>query len=135
MAKPTIDPVLRLQPQRAGGDCGISCLSSITGLSYEDVLVEAAGENIRPHENGLYLNAMIRIAGRLGYPLRKKRVCNFFFDKGILDVTLKHRKTHDHHVVILMGGLIFDMSDATVWTPTAFKSRWKAEFGSILVPS
>jgi hypothetical protein len=59
--------MFRFEIQRASGECGIACLATLTGKSYEYVLVEASREKKavgkRPHENGLFLSNIVRIAG------------------------------------------------------------------------
>jgi hypothetical protein len=129
---PRRDPILRLERQRAEGDCAIACLASITGRSYEDVLIEAAKEKGRsPHEEGLYLSAIIRVAERLGYPVRNKRPVNLVKDKGIVSV---HYCAGHEHVLILMAGLIFETFDCTVWLPEEYQKEHRAKFTSVLVP-
>ncbi len=127
-------PLLRFELQRTTGDCGIACISMITGIPYEDVLVSVAEDRrygALPHRTGLWLTNMMAIAKKLGCPLRKKRVCNFVMDKGILAVEMPTLG----HVVVLMSGLIFEPDDASVWLPIDYKRRHRAKFGSILIPN
>lgn len=129
-------PLLKLEMQR-GQDCGLACIASITGYRYEDVLAEASRKEpvgCFPHENGLYLSDMIRIAKRLGCSLKKKQTCNFSKDEGILAVGTRNKR-FTHHVVVVVKGLVFDCSDMTVWEPEEYKKANKAKFGSILIPT
>lgn len=129
-------PLLKLELQR-GSDCGLACIASLIGRSYEDVLAEASrhkrtGEY--PHCSGLYLNEIQRIAKRLGCILKQKRKCNFDVDEGILSIAW-NKGRFTNHVVILVQKLIFDLSDMTVWEPHEYERANKAKFGSILVPA
>lgn len=129
-------PILKLEMQR-GEDCGLACIASITGYRYEDVLSEASRKEpigSFPHENGLYLSDMIRIAKRLGCGLKKKKTCNFKEDEGILAVGAKNKR-FTHHVVVVAKGLIFDLSDMTVWEPEEYRKAYKMKFGAMLVPT
>jgi hypothetical protein len=131
------DPVIRVQIQRAAGDCCVASLASITGLSYEDVLAETSKDCNRPHDTGMYFKDIMRVAKRLNYPMRYKRRPDFHLDKGILAVTwwARHGKSSKkHHAVVLMGGFIFDFSDGTVWIPDVYKKRYHSKFGGILIP-
>jgi hypothetical protein len=135
MGKARFTPSLRIQMQRASGDCCIASLATLTGIAYEDVLIEAAKERKVPHNIGLFFTDLLRVAERLKYPMRKKARVNFFKDKGILDARLFHNMPHaSNHAVILMAGLIFDQSDGSVWIPDEFRKRYQAKFGMILVP-
>ena len=127
-------PALKLQVQRSDGDCCIASLATLTGISYEDILIEAAKEQKKPHADGLFFTDLMRIAKRVNYPLRKKKV-NFLKDIGLLDVRLYSNSPNMNlHCVVLMAGMIYDMSDGTVWLPQEFKKRYRAQFGAILVP-
>ncbi len=130
-------PLLKLEFQR-GEDCGIACIASITGYRYEDVLATASRKKpvgCFPHETGLYLSEIGRIAAQLGCPLKKKRKCNFEKDEGILSVDWKSGSRYCNHVVVVVKGLIFDLSDLSVWVPEDYKKSHKATFGSMLIPS
>jgi hypothetical protein len=128
-------PILKFEPQRASGDCGISCLATLSGKSYEDILVAAATEKRAgrsPHESGLYMTSIVNIAKRVGYPLRKKRNCNLLTDKGILAINYSN-VLRLPHVVVLMCGMLFD-TDCSVWLPSTYKKAHRARFGCILIP-
>jgi hypothetical protein len=128
-------PILRFELQRAAGDCAIACLATISGKSYEDILVAAAKEKkvgCAPHETGLYMTAVVSIAKRIGYPLKKKRKCDFQKDKGILSVEFGNGLRLPH-VIVLLAGLLFE-TDGSVWLPWEYKKAHRAKFGSILIP-
>lgn len=130
------DPVIRVQIQRASGDCCVASLASITGLSYEDVLAEAGKDCKLPHSTGMYFEDIMRVAARLGYPMKYKRRPNFHMDKGILAVTWwASRPYKKHHATVLMAGLIFDLSDGGVWIPDLYKKKYHSRFGGILIPA
>jgi ABC-type bacteriocin/lantibiotic exporter with double-glycine peptidase domain len=136
MKKPPAFPLLKLEMQR-GEDCGLACIASITGYRYEDVLSEASRKRpvgCFPHETGLYLSEIVRIAKQLGCTLKKKRVCNFDKDEGILSVDWKSGSRFNHHVVVVVQGLIFDLSDMSVWMPSDYQKSHRAKFGSVLIP-
>lgn len=132
-----IVPLLRLERQR-GADCGIACVSSLTGAKYEDVLAEANRKEpvgVYVHDVGLYSSEVVKLAKRFGCALREKQICNFEKDEGILAVAWNKKKgSHTHHYVIVLGGLIFDLSDMTVWAPDEYRQANKGKFGYILVP-
>ena len=130
-------PLLRLEEQR-GADCGIACIASLVGAKYEDVLAEASRREpigVYMHDIGLYTSDVIKIAKRFGCNLREKRKCNFETDCGILAVAWNRKKgSHTHHYVIVVGGLIFDLTDLSVWNAKEYESANCVKFGSILVP-
>jgi hypothetical protein len=130
-------PLLRVELQRAKGDCCIASLATITQRTYEDVLAEAAREcPLHPHNDGMHFSEVLRIAEQLGCSLRRKSKVNFARDKGILDVKVSgYGGTSRYHALVLMEGLIFDLADGTVWKPDVFQKRYKADFGNILVPN
>jgi hypothetical protein len=140
--KPTA--LLRIEPQRADGDCCLASLATLLGLPYETVLAEAVRYRTRkkhglrgkyPHHTGMFFTELITIAKRLGYPMRKKRRCDTVKDKGILSVLInKGSLGAEHHAVVLMAGLIFDLDERMVWLPKPYLRAHRAKLESILVP-
>ena len=51
---------------RTDGDCGIVALSTLTGVSYEDVLSLAGRTALFPHRRGMYRSQIRRVARALG---------------------------------------------------------------------
>jgi hypothetical protein len=143
MKKPKPQPLLRFEPQRADADCCVASLATLLGVSYETILVEAARlrskkkgkRNIHPHDTGMYFSELVKIAKALGRPLRYKGRCNLKKDQGVLSVLMgKGGLTSRHHAVVYVAGLIFDLSDCTVWLPEIYRRQFRAKFESILVP-
>jgi hypothetical protein len=128
-------PLLKLEAQR-GADCALACLASLTGFKYEDILAEASRKKPPgsfPHETGLYMSEIARIALLFGCVLKHKRTFNLEKDEGILAVKWRTGK-YKHHVVVAIKGIIIDLADMTVWTPADYKKFYRAKFCSMLVP-
>lgn len=110
-------PVVKLQVQRAPGDCAICALSMLLGVPYEDVLgaaVKTTGGS-RVHHAGMLTRDMKRTAKKLGIALALRRSVDLDNDEGVLSL-----EAEEHcHAVLLKAGLIFD-GDGTVWEPDAY---------------
>ena len=110
-------PVVKLQVQRAPGDCAICALSMLLGLPYEDVFgaaVKTTGGS-RVHHAGMLTRDMKRTAKKLGVALTLRRAIDLDTDEGVLSL---HGEEHCH-AVLLKAGLIFD-GDGTVWEPETY---------------
>lgn len=113
-------PILRMVPQRFGGDCAICALAMYLGRAYEDVLaaaVWAQRSRTRPPQHaGLYRRQITATAKALGAPLVAARTWDLDTTTGILH--LEHRA--GAHVVVLAEGLIFDPDGGVVWSPDVY---------------
>jgi hypothetical protein len=125
-------PVVKLQVQRAPGDCGICALSMLLGVPYEDVLgaaVKTTGGS-RVHHNGMQTRDMRRAAKKLGIHLTLRRAVDLEQDEGVLSL-----EAGEHcHAVLLKAGLIFD-GDGTVWEPETYLLSTGYRVLSLLVRS
>lgn len=110
-------PVVKLQTQRAPGDCGICALAMLLQVSYEDVLGAAVKTtaSARVHHGGMFTRDMKRVAKRLGVTLTLRRAIDLEQDEGVLSLA----RDEEAHAVLLKAGLIFD-GDGTVWEPETF---------------
>lgn len=115
------------------GDCGICCLGTLTGHTYEDVVVAAT--KVSPNwKGGLWLKEMVLIAKDLGMTLRRRRKYDLETDVGILDLEYRDEKgKRVNHVVVLNAGIVID-SDCTIWDAQAYLNHYKAKAKSLLSP-
>lgn len=122
-------PVVKLQVQRAPGDCAICALSMLLGVPYEDVLgaaVKTTGGS-RVHHAGMLTRDMKRTAKKLGVALALRRSVDLEQDEGILSLA-----AGEHcHAVLLKAGLIFD-GDGTVWVPDVYLAATRYRVLSLL---
>lgn len=122
-------PVVKLQVQRAPGDCSICSLSMLLGVPYEDVLAAAVKmTGSRVHHIGMLTRDIKRTAKKLGVALTLRRSVDLEHDEGILSLAAG---VHCH-AVLLKAGLIFD-GDGTVWCPDVFLSVTRYRVLSLLV--
>jgi hypothetical protein len=112
-------PVVKLQVQRAPGDCCICALSMLLGLPYEDILAASVSttKRSRVHHTGMFVSDMKRTAKKLGIVVAMRRAIDLEADEGVLSLA----GPIDQHAVLLKAGLIFD-GDGTVWDPEIFLS-------------
>lgn len=131
--------VIQLVPSKAHdtiGDCGICCLATLSGCSYEDVVAVAVQHVGDAWKNGLYLTQVIAVAHDIGLTLKRRRKYDLDADTGILNVVVTERPpnrkpSRQEHLVVLMEGKIYD-SDLRVWAVDAFKQHYDATFGVLL---
>ena len=131
--------MIQLVPSKghdAIGDCGICCLATLSGCSYEDVVAIAVQHVGEAWKHGLYLTQIIAIGRDLGLNLKRRRKYDLDHDTGILNVTVTERPSNkkisrNEHLVVLMEGRIYD-SDLRVWAVDAFKQQYAADFGILL---
>jgi hypothetical protein len=127
-------PLLKLEKQHeTGGDCLLAAMASFLGFPYETILITAGKLTKLPHINGMFYTTALKISKKLKRPLRVKRKCNFKTDSGILASKELHDGKWQTHAVVVQNGLIFDLSDLTVWEPDAYKETFNAKFQSMLV--
>jgi len=127
---------VKLQFQRALGDCGIAALASLIEQPYEDVFVEAARVEKRYRgRSGIYLREIQRIAKALGVTLVRKPHPALDDDEGLLVVKWRRGSRHEPgvlHLVAVGHGVIVDPSDGTVLPPDEYLAREKADVGAFL---
>jgi hypothetical protein len=130
MPSPDYAPVLRLVAQRNDADCAIATLASLTGLSYEEVLIAAA--RVAPCETGMSLTQMRMVASELGVELAIKRQGRDDpeTETGILYVS--NTREHIYHVAILRQGSIID-TDHSIWDWDVYLASKRFKAGSLLV--
>lgn len=123
-------PVVKLQVQRAPGDCCICALSMLLGVPYEDVLgaaVKTTGGS-RVHHAGMITRDIKRTAKKLGVDLTLHRSVDLEHDEGVLSLA-----ADEHcHAVLLKAGLIFD-GDGTCWEPDVYLASTGYRVLSLLV--
>ena len=118
------------------GDCGICCLATLSGCSYEDVVAIAVQHVGESWKHGLYVTQLIAIGRDLGLNLKRRRKYDLEQDTGILRATITERHLNKkpsriEHVGVLLEGRIYD-SDLRIWAVDAFKQHYAAEFGILL---
>lgn len=120
-------------PEREN-DCAVWALAAFLSKPYEDVLIEAAKEDPKAGKMGLHVTQIMRIAERLGTPLRFDlhkhfqktkahpegkwygREINLEDDSGIISVWLKINGKKYGHVAVLFEGKVIDSVGGTmVW--------------------
>lgn len=123
-------PVVKLQTQRAPGDCGVCALAMLLGVSYEDVLGAAVKTTARSrvHHTGMFTRDMKRTAKKLGVQLSLRRAIDLEHDEGVLSL----EGASDAHAVLLKAGLIFD-GDGCVWEPETYMAATGYQPISLLV--
>ena len=126
-------PVVKVLAQHGQGDCCITALAMLTGLSYDDVLEAASSVLRKPHRRGMYVSQILATAAVLHLPLVKRRRFDPEHDTGILTVYCRAGRTHSNHVVLLRWGLIFDTADCEVWEYGAFMAQYAATPKTLLV--
>ena len=111
--------VVRCQVSRGEGDCSIVALATLLERSYEDVLGVAVSisRHVRPHQRGLYMNEIKRIAKQFGVTLRLRRRFDLEEDEGIFGYV--HDARDEGHVAYGKRGLVWD-TDGTVWELDAY---------------
>lgn len=118
-----------VRPQHTKGDCALAALAMLLHVSYEDVLATAAQIVTRPHERGLYLTEIERVASQLGHRLKRTRSYSLDDDTGILGV----RNKEYQHVVVIRDGILADPVDGEVWfDPAAYIAAIGAVHGPLL---
>src|SRR5574342_575673 len=122
-------PYLKIVPSAGSvmqGDCGICAIATLTNNTYEDVvaIAVAAGMNWK---HGLYTKEIMALALEFGVKLKKRRTFDMEHDVGILEVDIPDvtDAKNGPHVVLLNAGIIIDW-DATVWSPDAYLTNYKA---------
>jgi hypothetical protein len=110
-------PVVKLQVQRAPGDCAICALSMLLGVPYEDVLAVAVKTTggARVHHAGMLTRDIKQTAKKLGFALSLHRAFDLEHDEGVLSMV----GSEHCHAVLLKAGLVFD-GDGTVWEPETY---------------
>lgn len=108
--KPHPEESTRLVKQRYPGDCGVAALAGYLSRDYKTV-AQAAREVVPDFErHGMTDRQLLRIARRLGNPLRKARRWSLLDAVGIADVELKGKTVG--HFTVLNRGLILDGDEA-----------------------
>jgi len=135
-------PPSPLVAQRHPGGCGISCLASWCGLSYEDVYVAAVAVHPRIPQQGANVVEMLAIAKRLGRVFTRLdyRKVDVEESEGILGVNWNVPKAHGGakgHWVLLRRGLIIDLdgTPAQVADADEYLLAHKGRAGTLLVPA
>lgn len=130
--------MMTLVPQRRSFDCGVACVSTLTGVAYEDVFFLAAkiaGERIRM---GLTLTELVKVLRRLGrrfVPVDHRKV-DLDEDSGILSIRWIDRpRWADGHVVILSHGTIIEVTPTIqIWNDAKdYMTENKAKHGTLLM--
>lgn len=119
----------QIHHQRGKHDCGVACLATLLGRSYEEVLVAAAKVSPNVLKKGLYANDLAKIAASLGSEL-KRNVGQIDLDEktGILEIKIKNRKHHREHFAFLVNGLVFDPEEqGQIWDAYIYVRHFKAE--------
>lgn len=113
----------QLHPQRTKRDCGVACLATLLGRSYEEVLLEAASVSPNVLRKGLYASDLSKIALRFGVELRRRTSSDLEDRTGILEVSVKKRE----HLVFLVNGLVFDPEEGMqLWEIDVYLRHFKA---------
>lgn len=121
--------------QRQSWDCAIAALSSLLGVSYEEVLAAAA--RVAACERGLYLEEIMDTAGELGVMLKKRSPgrYNVTTDTGILRVYNHDLKGNGAHVVVLWEGRVLNphgyVAHAAEYAEELARKKWK--LGTLLI--
>lgn len=130
----------RLHSQRRAGDCGIACLASWCGLSYEDAYVAAVATHKDIPRKGATVTELIAVAKRLGRRFERLHFRRVDVDEheGILGVTWNDPKAHGKvkgHWVLLRGGMIIDPWEqpATVADAHEYLAQNDGRVGTLLV--
>lgn len=110
--------VLKVVTCREPNDCAIVALSMYLGVSYEDVLRAVTVSDSLQGRQGLWTRTMIRIAKRLGHPLKLRKSVDLESDYGILRLP--------EHAAVLRNGLVID-GDGTIWDADAFLAQWHVD--------
>ena len=108
-------PILRVCVQRETNDCAVAALAMLLGRSYEDVLRAVTVSDKMQGRTGLWTKTMQRIARRLGFTLRVRRLTDLDA-YGII-------RLYDH-AVVLRSGLIINPGDGTIWDADAYLSNY-----------
>lgn len=120
------------------GDCGICAIATVSGLSYEDVVVKAVEIVGDSWKRGFYTKHIISLAKACGVLLKRRR--KYDIDAAdasgllICNITVPAdacRYRRQPHVVFLLDGRIYDW-DLRVWAVDAFISHYSATFGVLL---
>lgn len=128
-----VDDVVHLAPlTKRANDCGIWALASLTGLEYEDILVEVSRRYKDAGSKGLYMGQIQRVAGALGVPLRLKRKFDLHESTGILGMTFL--ETGQGHAAVLKEGQLID-NDRTVWSVDSYVDVKHVSVDGLLVLS
>jgi hypothetical protein len=128
--RPDYAPVLRLVPQRNESDCAIATLSSLTGISYEEVLIAAA--RVAPCETGMYMTQIQHVASELGVELLLKRKGRYDPETATGILSVSNAKASIWHVAILRQGSIIE-TDNSIWDWDVYLASKRLRAGSLLV--
>ena len=108
-------PILKVCVQRETHDCAIASLAMLLGRSYEDVLRATTVSDRMQGRTGLWTKTMQRIARRLGFVLRVRKLHDLEA-YGIV-------RLYDH-AVVLRSGLIINPADGCIWDADAYLANY-----------
>lgn len=123
-------PILRVVPQRAVCDCGVSVLATLLGVTYEEALVALSHEEPAVLYSGVYTDDLLRAAKALGSALKKRKKYDLDEVTGILSVS--SAKWSNDHVVVVFDGKLLE-TDGTIWDVDVFLKHHEAKPGLLLV--
>lgn len=107
--------------QKGSTDCGLAALAMAIGVPYREVSDESRKLNLKAHKVGLYTVDMLKLAKRLGHPMRKVRgVC----ETGVLIVG---RGKKQAHAVTMFCGVLVNPADGLLWELESYLAtgKWK----------
>lgn len=105
---------LKLVKQRRKMDCGVACLATLAGKSYEDTndaFVEATGKTA---SKGYYQVDVVNAAARLGVELERKRKGTYDLSDTVGILGVGETNAWDHFVV-LHNGTVYDAEDDAIY--------------------
>jgi ABC-type bacteriocin/lantibiotic exporter with double-glycine peptidase domain len=127
---PPAAPILRVAIQRESADCGVACLTMLSGETYENVLRAVCRVDEDGATDGLFIPQIIKAASELGVELRKKRRVNLETDSGILHIRLRNGGLHV--VILVRGGFIVD-TDGSLWRVSEYLRAYRPRVNAVLV--
>ena len=112
-------------------DCGVACLASYLGITYERAI--AAVLKVNPHvlNTGVSTDNLIRASQKLSNKRNPRKLTAIGYEEGSTTVGILE-VIGDNHFVIYHGGTIIDLRDRTVWEPDVFFDHYRARPGKLL---
>lgn len=115
----------QLHQQRGKRDCGVACLATLLGRSYEEVLLATFTISPNVLKKGIYSSDLQKIAATFKTELKRRPAPVDLDDRtGILEVKLKSGR---EHFVFLANGLVFDPEElGQAWDVNTYVKHHKA---------
>lgn len=115
----------QLHQQRGKRDCGVACLATLLGRSYEEVLLATFTVSPNVLKKGIYASDLAKVAQTFKTELKRRPAPVDLDDRtGILEVAMKSGR---EHFVFLVNGLVFDPEEpGQAWDANTYVKHHKA---------